>query len=239
MYRVLERDGFEVEFVEIPRCIHNSTIYQDTTYSNSQSSLKNRMDWESYRKAVDVLNVPVITHKAWKKQFKHGHKEIHFNKCSGFDSLFGFDIAVIGSIHRPTYNLALLACYFDEALVEQDLPKPEMLYIESNAAIFRYLSYENPIFRMTHQFYLEEAIIQAVGRARYIHKDVNIYLLTSYVIFHEYQPFELLKDNKADDLPEMIEQEVVESKYDFNEDDPFPDWYDDSDVDWKDFFFED
>jgi hypothetical protein len=261
-YKMLENLGFQVDFVEIDRIKHNSIIYQDDSHSNSPYSLDKRRKenpegFREYIRAIDSLNVPVITHQKQKVQFIHHDEFSHFNRCSGLNHLKNKDICVVGAMNRPTYNLALLASLVDQSLIGTDLPQPKFVEIESKAASFIYYSYENLVLRNLHQHYIEESIYQAVGRSRFNRFNVTVYLISSYYLFpeailfnlpdaiaqiksdSEYQPLELLKDNKEADLPEIIEQEVFESKYDFNEDDPFPDWDDNSDEDWKDFFFKD
>jgi hypothetical protein len=199
IYRLLEKYGFEVEFIEIPNASHNSTIYQDLTYSNTHSSLKDRKNFEAYREAIDSLEVPVITHLGWKQNFKNADPSIHFNKCSGYDHLKGKDIAVIGAIHRPPYSYALMACCFTESFIGVELPKAEMIEIESRAGFFRYKSFENNTFRMLQQHFIEEAQIQAMGRTRYLRETVNIYLFSNYMITPHFTPISL-KDSYKETL---------------------------------------
>jgi hypothetical protein len=197
IYRILERYGFEVEFVEIPNAIHESTIYQDLTYSNSKASLFNRENLEYYIKEVDALNADVITHKDSRSLFKKSHETMYFGQCSGFNDLENKDVIVLGAKHLAPHSLALYACCINESLVGQEISKPDMIEIESRAARFRYNSFENEILRMFQQHFIETSLLQAIGRPRYLRNKINIYILSNYFITDKFEQI-TLKDNYKD-----------------------------------------
>ena len=97
--------GDRVEVIDIRDVEQTGTITQYTKWSCSRHGLTRYVETIS----KEVGELPVITFNAFGKHFKNPVKEMYFGNCSGYDSLKGIDIAVVGTPHRNNIQYFLTA----------------------------------------------------------------------------------------------------------------------------------
>jgi hypothetical protein len=169
----------EVQFVDLSNVVNKGKIVQDHSKSCSRTSLENNKTVEYVRQKLEEYgNPPVITFKKMKDLFVNSHPDIHFGNVCGSNTLKGGDIAVVGTPHPPQSLVELTA-----AVLELEVPDEPMMVVQEifrNGFRFMFRTYESLNLQSIHFALIERELIQAVGRARILRYDVNVYLFSNY-----------------------------------------------------------
>jgi len=151
----------EFECVDIRNVEQKGKIIQYTGRSCSRSGL------ERYGNEIskEVGNKTVITFVDHKELFQNSPNEIHFGNCSGYNTLNGMDLVIVGTPHRNNIECFLLAKLMN---VEFDINKSPFRYqkVQYNDFEFMMNTFDNLELREIQFSLIESDMIQAVGRAR-------------------------------------------------------------------------
>lgn len=126
-----------------------------------------------------VGNKPVITFKAFQKDFQNPANGIYFGKCSGSDKMKGKDIAVVGTPHRNNSEYLLIAKALGVNFKTTDTTMT-FQKIEYNGFRFKMNCYDNEELRSIQLALIESDLIQAVGRARTLRTDATVELYSNF-----------------------------------------------------------
>ena len=151
-------------------------IEHDSTFSFSRNSLKNEKHLAYAKQQVGHL--PVLTFSKYKHLFANSVELMHYGKLSGFDTLAGKDIAIVGTPHKNPVVYLLFAAALGVEVRPEDV-KMQVQIIERNGMRFPLQTYTHEGLRTIHLFFLESEQEQAIGRARPIRYPVLIKLLSS------------------------------------------------------------
>ena len=167
--------GDRVEVVDIKNVEQQGKVIQHTKRSCSRHGMGR------YGQTIskEIGDKPVITFMKHKNTFKNPVNEMHFGNCSGYDSLKGKDIAVVGTPHRNNVEYFLLAKVLG---VEFKTTDTSMTYqkIEFNGFRFNFNCFDHNDLRSIQLSLIESDLIQAVGRARTLRTDAKVDLYSNY-----------------------------------------------------------
>ena len=153
--------GDRIEVVDITDVKQLGSVIQYTKKSCSRNSLYR------YHESIsqEVGEQPVITFKSTKQYFTNPVDEMHFGNCSGYDSLKGQNIAVVGTPHKNNVEYFLVAKMLG---IEFNATQRNMTYKKTdyNGFRFKFNCFDNEDLRMIQLSLIESELIQAVGRAR-------------------------------------------------------------------------
>lgn len=166
--------GDRVEVIDIRDVEQIGTITQFTKRSCSRKGLKR------YVKTIskEVGDKPVITFKSMRHEFQNP-SDMYYGNCSGYDTLKGQDIAVVGTPHRHTVQYYLIAAILGIEFNETDTI---MRYqkIEYNGFRFKFNCFDNEELRKIQLSLIESDMIQAVGRARTLRTNAHVDLYSNF-----------------------------------------------------------
>jgi hypothetical protein len=167
--------GERVEVIDIRDVEQTGTITQYTKWSCSRHGL-NR-----YVKTIseEVGDLPVITFNSFGKHFRNPVKEMYFGNCSGYDSLKGIDIAVVGTPHRNNIQYFLTAKILGVDFKTTDTTMSHQK-IDYNGFRFKFNCFDNEELRNIQLSFIESDLIQAVGRARTLRTSAHVDLYSSF-----------------------------------------------------------
>ena len=167
--------GDELNVIDITNIELKGELIQNTKYSYSKTSLEKKID-----EVVELVgDLPVITFSTLKHKFKNPVEEMHFGNCSGYDTLNGKDIAVVGTFHLNDYAYILYAKALDLKVYSTSDCTMEQKLIERNGYKFQFNTYDNLELQELQLSLIESEIIQAVGRARLLRNDCKVYLYSN------------------------------------------------------------
>jgi hypothetical protein len=173
VYKNLYKD--RVEVIDISDVLQTGEIRQYTSRSCSRNGLS--------RYVINISNkvgdLPVITFKAFSSHFKNAVDDMYFGNCSGYDSLKGKDIAVVGTPHRNQVDYLLTASAMG---IEFGTIDTTMTFqkIEYGGFKFKFNCFDNDDLRAIQLALIESDLIQAVGRARTLRTDSTVHLYSNF-----------------------------------------------------------
>jgi hypothetical protein len=167
--------GSRVEVIDIRDVEQTGTITQYTKWSCSRHGLSRYVGTIS----EEVGELPVITFNSFGKHFKNPVKEMYFGNCSGYDSLKGIDIAVVGTPHRNNIQYFLTAKILGVEFKTTDTTMSHQK-IEYNGFRFKFNCFDNEELRNIQLSFIESDLIQAVGRARTLRTSAHVDLYSSF-----------------------------------------------------------
>ena len=167
--------GDRVEIIDIRDVEQIGTITQYTKWSCSRHGLTRYVETIS----KEVGELPVITFNSFGKHFKNPVKEMYFGNCSGYDSLKGIDIAVVGTPHRNNIQYLLTARVLGIDFRTTDTTMSHQK-IEYNGFRFKFNCFDNEELREIQLSLIESDLIQAVGRARTLRTSAHVDLYSSF-----------------------------------------------------------
>jgi hypothetical protein len=150
-------------------------VVQYTNRSCSRNSLQ-RYVQEINEKVGDL---PVITFKSFGKDFQNPVTDMYFGNCSGYDTMKGKDIAVVGTPHRNNVEYMLTAKVLGIEFKEEDIGM-KFQKIEYNGFKFKFNCYLNEELRKIQLSLIESDLIQAVGRARTLRTNARVDLYSNF-----------------------------------------------------------
>lgn len=167
--------GDRVEVIDIRDVEQIGTITQYTKWSCSRNGLTR------YVKTIsnEVGQLPVITFNSFGHHFKNPVNDMYFGNCSGYDSLRGIDIAVVGTPHRNNIQYLLTARVLGIAFKTTDTTMSHQK-IDYNGFRFKFNCFDNEELREIQLSLIESDLIQAVGRARTLRTPAHVDLYSSF-----------------------------------------------------------
>ena len=167
--------GERVEVIDISDVQQMGSVTQYTQRSCSRNGLK------SYHQIISEMvgEKPVITFKAFQNQFKNPVSNMYFGNCSGYDSLKGKDIAVVGTPHRDVIQYFLIARVLG---IEIKITDSTMSHqkIEYNGFKFMFCCFDDKELRNIQLSLIESDLIQAVGRARTLRTNAKVEVYSNF-----------------------------------------------------------
>ena len=167
--------GDRIKVIDITDVKQQGTIIQYTKKSCSRNSLNRYYDTISN----EVGDKPVITFKSFKNHFKNPVDEMYFGNCSGYDTLKGKNIAVVGTPHRNNVEYFLTAKVLG---IEFNTTDTTMSYqqVTHNGFKFKFNCFDNEDLRMIQFSLIESDLIQAIGRARTLRTNAKVEVYSNY-----------------------------------------------------------
>lgn len=167
--------GDRVHIYDITDVQQMGSVIQHTSRSCSRHGLNSYVTKISEK----VGDKPVITFKSFDRHFNNPVEDMYFGNCSGYDSLKGRDIAVVGTPHRNNVKYFLTAKVLGVNFKTTDTT---MLFqkIEHNGFRFKFNCFENDDLREIQLSLIESDLIQAVGRARTLRTSATVDLYSNF-----------------------------------------------------------
>ena len=132
------------------------------------------MSIDEIDKKVDVM--PIITFK--KFIYKIFGAKHWYHNVAGTNDYEGMDMIVAGTPHYPEYIYKLLA--YTLGFKFDINAKIRYQEVEHNGCKFWFMTYDDEVLRNIQFWMIESELEQAVGRARLIWHDCNVYLFSDF-----------------------------------------------------------
>lgn len=166
----------EAKFYEVGTVQNKGTVKQHFINTSKTRLKENKDAIKDILKAEDIQNL--ITFKGTKGYFSEFQTEMHLGNTQGYNSLKGEDIAVAGTFSYPEHILNLIVF-----AVAGEYPENMFNYkLNINGFRFSFFTFSNPIHRALHTHIIESELQQAIGRARAIHFDCNVVVLSNFPV---------------------------------------------------------
>ncbi len=167
--------GDRIEIFDIGEVEQKGKVIQYTNRSCSRKGLSKYVNQISEA----VGDKKVITFKSFTNQFPNASKEIYFGNCSGYDTLSGESLVVVGTPHRNNVEYMLLAKILGINFKTSDTTMG-FKEIEYNGFKFMFNCYDNTELREIQLGLIESDLIQAVGRARTLRTEAIVELYSNF-----------------------------------------------------------
>ena len=167
--------GDRIEIFDIGEVEQKGTVIQYTKRSCSRKGLSKYVNQIS----ESVGDKKVITFKSFTDQFSNASKEMYFGNCSGYDTLAGESLVVVGTPHRNNVEYLLLAKVLGINFKTSDTTMG-FKEIEYNGFRFMFNCYDNSELRDIQLGLIESDLIQAVGRARTLRTEAIVELYSNF-----------------------------------------------------------
>lgn len=165
----------DIEVVDITDVEHVGTIECNTSKSYSKTSINNSSEQE----LKELTDRPTITFNDAKDKVKNPVDEMHFFNTSGYDSLKGKDIAVVGTPHKPLSKYKMIAKVLDLD-VDEDGLKTAYRTVRYNGFEFKFYTFKDKQLQQMHLQDIEGELLQAVGRARALREDCTVEVYSNF-----------------------------------------------------------
>lgn len=169
--------GERIEVVGIQDVEQTGTVTQYTNRSCSRQGLS------KYGEKMGELlgDIPVITFKDLGHFFQNPIKEMYFGNCSGYDSMKGKDLAVVGTPHRNPVEYFLIAKVLGVNFkTTETTTTMTFVKIDYNGFRFKFKCFDNEELRNIQLSLIESDLIQAVGRARTLRTSAHVDLYSNF-----------------------------------------------------------
>jgi hypothetical protein len=167
--------GDRVKVIDITDVEHTGKIIQSTNKSYSRESL--RLSLERIDEIVDT-QLPTITFAEFVGQIQNAVQTMYFGNVSGYDSLKGMDMNVLGTPHLHTSTYLLIANSIGLRLKPNDLIM-DYQSVEWNKFKFKFNTYSHPDLREIQLSMIESELLQAIGRARALREHCTVYVYSN------------------------------------------------------------
>lgn len=167
--------GERLGVIDITNVENQGKIIQYTNRSCSRHGLNNYV----HKISEKVGDKPVLTFKSFSHHFQNPITHMYFGNCSGYDSMKGKDMAVVGTPHHNEVQYKLIASVLG---VEFKTTDTTMSYqkIEYNGFRFKFRCFDNEDLRNIQLPLIESDLIQAVGRARTLRTTAKVDLYSNF-----------------------------------------------------------
>lgn len=149
-------------------------IIQDTKHSFSRQSLDTKID-DAVR---NIEGMKILTFKEFGSELGMKASEMYFGNCTGYDSLKGQNLAVLGTPHMNPIKYFLIAAALGFDINGMD-KKMEFQEIKRNGHLFKFNTYNDESLRAIQLDLIEAELIQAAGRARTLREDCTVRLYSN------------------------------------------------------------
>lgn len=167
--------GDRVEVIDITNVNQQGTVIQYTNRSCSRNGLNNYV----HKISEKIGDKPVLTFKSFRHHFQNPVTEMYFGNCSGYDSMKGQDMAVVGTPHRNNIEYFLTASILGIDYKSTDTTMSHQK-IEYNGFRFKFNCFDNEELRNIQLSLIESDLIQAVGRARTLRTSAQVDLYSNF-----------------------------------------------------------
>lgn len=167
--------GDRVEVIDITNVEQQGKVIQYTNHSCSRHGLNNYVHKISER----VGDKPVLTFKSFGHHFQNPVNEMYFGNCSGYDSMKGQDLAIVGTPHRNEAQYFLIASILGFEIKTTDTTMSHQK-IEYNGFRFKFNCFDHEKLRNIQLSLIESDLIQAVGRARTLRTSAHVDLYSNF-----------------------------------------------------------
>ena len=175
LYMYQKLFGPELNVVDVSDVEQTGKIIQYTQKSCSRNSLNRYHEKISAR----VGDKKVITFKSFSGCFSNPVENMYFGNCSGYDTLTGQDIVVVGTPHRNNIEYLLTAKVLGIDFQMADAIMDEQK-IEYNGFRFKFNCFNHSELRNIQLALIESDLIQAVGRARTLRTNATVELYSNF-----------------------------------------------------------
>lgn len=167
--------GDRVEVIDLTNVEQKGKVIQYTNRSCSRQGLVNYVDKISDK----IGDKPVLTFKSFGHHFQNPVNEMYFGNCSGYDTMKGQNLAVVGTPHRneAQYFLTASILGFDFKATDTTMSHQK---IEYNGFRFKFNCFDNEELRNIQLSLIESDLIQAVGRARTLRTSAQVDLYSNF-----------------------------------------------------------
>lgn len=166
--------GDRVVVSDISDVEQKGKINQFTKKSYSRNSLK-----QNHKEISKIVgNTPVITFKSYMNCFENP-ANMWFGNCSGYDTLKGEDISVVGTPHinNVVYFLTAKVLGIDFKTSDTTMTYQKITH---NGFEFMFNCFDNHQLREIQFSYIESELVQSVGRSRTLREDSTVNLYSNY-----------------------------------------------------------
>lgn len=167
--------GDRVKVIDITNVEMVGKVIQNTKRSCSRSSM-----YAGTESILSILNthLPTITFKEFISKIPRANKDMYFGNTSGYDSLKGLDINVVGTPHINNVRYKLISMVMGIQLKPLDF---EMSFrkIEWGNFRFKFNCYNHPELMNIQLSLIESELIQAVGRNRTLREDCTAFVYSN------------------------------------------------------------
>jgi hypothetical protein len=170
--------GNRIEVIDITNVKQQGSVIQYTNRSCSREGLRTY----SSKISDKVGDKPVITFMKYGHHFQNAVKGIHFGNCSGYDSLKGLDIAVVGTPHRNNIEYFLTAKVLGIDYKTTDMTMSHQK-IEYNGFRFKFNCFDHHELRNIQLSLIESDLVQAVGRARTLRTSAHVDVFSNFPLW--------------------------------------------------------
>jgi hypothetical protein len=112
-------------------------------------------------------------------KFKNPVHDMHFGNCSGYDSMKGKDMAVVGTPHKNNIEYFLTAKVIGIDFKTTDTTVTDKK-IDYNGFRFKFNCFDNEDLRSIQLALIEAELIQAIGRARTLRTDATVEVYSNF-----------------------------------------------------------
>ena len=180
--------GREIHMLEVPAAEYKGRLIQYTAHSMSRSNMQ-EIGYDRIRKCVeDLVREPVknvITFKMYTT-----NAAIYYGKTEGYNEYKGKDLVVIGTPHNVPFVYRLTGAYLGYDAED----KLRVQFTENKYYSFKFMTFKDDHMRNLQFYFIESELEQAIGRARLLRCDCNVYLFSNFpcrqanIIQDEYLP---------------------------------------------------
>lgn len=166
--------GQKICMMEVPAAKYKGKLIQYTAHSMSRSNVS-EVGYDNMIKYVDKIigsgKRNIITFKKYT-----GDSEIYYGKSEGYNEYKGKDLVVIGTPHNVPFVYYLIGAYLEYDIED----KLCVRMTENDTYSFKFMTFENIKMRNLQFYFIESELEQAIGRARLLRYDCNVYLFSNY-----------------------------------------------------------
>lgn len=173
IYKKLYSD--RVKVIDVSDVQQVGKVIQYTSRSCSRNSLNRYVSDIS----KEVGDKPVLTFKSFGAHFNNPIKDMYFGNCSGYNSMAGKNMVVVGTPHRNNIEPMLIAkaIGIDVKTIDNAVTYQK---IEFNGFRFMFNCFENEELREIQLGLIQSDLNQAVGRARTLRTKAKVEVYSNF-----------------------------------------------------------
>lgn len=164
-----------IDFHECPKAEYRGQVFQYTDSSYSRYAFQN--DYDKIRLLKELCrDTTVITFKDIEKEFITHY---HFGNVEGINALKGKDLSVVGlpNLDEVVYGLYAMRAGANMAKVHM---YPQRITYQNKSFFLN--TYKNDTLRMVQTWLLSSQLEQAVGRARLLREDCQVFVYAGFPV---------------------------------------------------------
>ena len=189
--------GDRVKYIKFNKSYIKGSVLQKYNKSFTKKCINNNEEEELdyiYNLYNDLKADYIITFKKYKNDLINRgipeHLIYNFGGVAGLNNMQGRDVLVAGTFNPPLDHIKLKAKIVYGVDIKNDGPgylKMSQQLVNHDSVTFRYYTYNDPIARDIHLHFTWDHAVQAIGRARVVDNDCNVYLLSNFILYEAVQ----------------------------------------------------